>query len=898
MNILSADYNVLESCILEASAGTGKTFAIEQLITRLIIERGFKFEEILAVTFTRVAARDMRNRIRSNLEKFSRGFTPEYLQAIYDNGLKTQAQQRLKEALLSFDQTQVFTIHGFCQRILGEFAFEGRVALQGNYSRGRRALREVVCDFLRNGVESVEEVETLLKESRQELKPLIEKIAYAIEQPGSASSLIKKVAQQCRTLWIEKQQVEEVLTPDSLLEKMKEALQHGAFLKKTREKYRVLIIDEFQDTDPLSWGIFETIFLQDTDHIVYLVGDPKQSIYGFRNADIYTYFQAREKLAKRESLTTNFRSRPELIKVLNLLFSNSDWISLPTSTDLSYSPSSPGRLSGKLDQEHAVHFFAVQGTSGRERNWPTKQLEQDSLFPFIASEMLRLHDQYQLPFKEMAVLVKDRFQAERLHNFLKSLSIPVSVKQTLNLVETPGFIAFEELLNAVFHPDDRSAVQRALYGPLLTEKVSFHYLQHVLMQQGFPVLCHEIKKTGLIIDSALKQTMEILLESACPPQQLLQVMNELKKITPEEDPRLKIQNDGESDQVAILTLFGSKGLEFDVVFALGLASRQEIEDDNEKEAEKMRQLYVAMTRAREKLYIPLLFGRASSSRLSYIESFWQKRFHVNLEEGTAFEILGQLFKGAPEVIFTYPEIVALDPFMKALEVEESSLKTEGLLPSFPKIFPVSFSSLSEKEAVSLKHLTPLPEEIPIGTEVGVIIHAILEKIFSKGLHDCSDLLGIRQLIEEMSMDSVLHSWSQKIEKMIVQALEFPLWEEFCLKKLPLSQVTAEVEFLFPDKNRLIKGFIDLFFFYKQRWYVLDWKTNWIPSNHSLKEWMKRHDYFLQAALYKEAMQRYVKLFDNKREEPLRFGGVIYLFLRGPSVYHVSDEEMAFSLEAR
>jgi exodeoxyribonuclease V beta subunit len=88
----------------------------------------------------------------------------------------------------------------------------------------------------------------------------------------------------------------------------------------------------------------------------------------------------------------------------------------------------------------------------------------------------------------------------------------------------------------------------------------------------------------------------------------------------------------------------------------------------------------------------------------------------------------------------------------------------------------------------------------------------------------------------------------------------------------------------------MKGFIDLVFCKDQRYYFIDWKSNDLgedPSAYSkenMEEVMHTHHYFLQAALYAAALERYVKLFDN-RPFSESFGGAIYVFLRGKAFYH-------------
>ncbi len=143
MNILDSNFSVLENCFLEASAGTGKTFAIEQLIARLLLEGSFQMEEILAVTFTRAAARDMRARIRANLEKLSQGWMPPYRQALHDKGKAIEVEESIKQALLYFDKAQVFTIHGFCQRILQNLLLRGVLLL-----KGKTLEQNILCEKL------------------------------------------------------------------------------------------------------------------------------------------------------------------------------------------------------------------------------------------------------------------------------------------------------------------------------------------------------------------------------------------------------------------------------------------------------------------------------------------------------------------------------------------------------------------------------------------------------------------------------------------------------------------------------------------------------------------------------------------------------------------------------
>ena len=118
------------SNLIEASAGTGKTHSIALLVLRLIIEKGITIDKILLVTFTRDAAAEMKLRVRSfirralNILRGETGETDESIVKVVQKIESEVAQRRLNAALLMFDKAAIFTIHGFCSRILREYAFE------------------------------------------------------------------------------------------------------------------------------------------------------------------------------------------------------------------------------------------------------------------------------------------------------------------------------------------------------------------------------------------------------------------------------------------------------------------------------------------------------------------------------------------------------------------------------------------------------------------------------------------------------------------------------------------------------------------------------------------------------------------------------------------------------
>lgn len=169
-DVLNRQLNIRKNYLLEASAGTGKTFSIENIVTRLLIEDDFItqqttcLEQILVVTFTRAAARDLKLRIRSTLEKSliilreQSQEGPDYLQAILEQGPQkiTSAAQQLEQALAIFDQAHIYTIHGFCVRMLTQFVFESSFPMsamgQEEKNLNHHDMHQIIRDFFRTQI--------------------------------------------------------------------------------------------------------------------------------------------------------------------------------------------------------------------------------------------------------------------------------------------------------------------------------------------------------------------------------------------------------------------------------------------------------------------------------------------------------------------------------------------------------------------------------------------------------------------------------------------------------------------------------------------------------------------------------------------------------------------------
>ncbi|MGU5678903.1 exodeoxyribonuclease V subunit beta [Aeromonas allosaccharophila] len=452
--------------LIEASAGTGKTYTIAGLYLRLLLghgplieegadagqpsahERPLSVTEILVVTFTEAATAELRGRIRGRIHEarlaFMRGkvvdedkdpLLAELLKEVADHEL---AARRLLAAERQMDEAAVFTIHGFCQRMLKQNAFESGALFETEFLTDDSQLRlQAVSDYWRAEFYPVDktlassvralwpspaallrEMNGWLDNSELEIHPALgdetlaarhqaamsriaavkdawlaqgdeirrqtegqiklytgknyegwlAKIADWAQDPASGYTLpkdLERFGQETLEAKLSKgkalptlplfSQIDELLASrpgirdlilqraakvvrsrmqaskrqahqlsfDDLLKDLDGAL--GSSLgerlcERIRATYRVAMIDEFQDTDPQQYRIFHRLYGGHKDTALLMIGDPKQAIYGFRGADIFTYIQARRNVSAHYTLGRNWRSSSALVGAVNGLF--------------------------------------------------------------------------------------------------------------------------------------------------------------------------------------------------------------------------------------------------------------------------------------------------------------------------------------------------------------------------------------------------------------------------------------------------------------------------------------------------------------------------------------------------------------------------------------------------
>jgi exodeoxyribonuclease V beta subunit len=325
--------------VLEASAGTGKTFTIAALAARYVAE-GIGLERLLLVTFTRMATGELRERVRERLVETERqlsrvlaGAAPtgdDAVVALLAGGPLEEVRRRrdrLSEAVSDFDAATIATTHGFCLEVLGELGTLGDLEPDFTFTETVDDLREEVVDdlyvagFYAHGQTDFDRYEAgsiaklAIDHPTATLHP-------AADESRERPRRRREFAVRAREELAARKRRLAVMGYDDLLTRLRGAL-YGpngeAAAARLRERYEVVLIDEFQDTDPVQWDIVSRAFGSPPTTLV-LIADPKQAIYAFRGADVYAYLDALGAARTRNTLTVNHRSDQRLIDGFDALF--------------------------------------------------------------------------------------------------------------------------------------------------------------------------------------------------------------------------------------------------------------------------------------------------------------------------------------------------------------------------------------------------------------------------------------------------------------------------------------------------------------------------------------------------------------------------------------------------
>jgi exodeoxyribonuclease V beta subunit len=734
--------------LVEASAGTGKTYTITGLFLRLLLEKNLAVHQILVVTFTEAATEELKDKIRSRIreavEAFSKGKSEK---PFLDKLVKRQASAEkalslLRDALRSFDEASIFTIHGFCRRMLHENAFESgslfdtelvadpsamiqesvddfwRLHLYTasplfvDYARSKDFTPEGLVSLLRSKMnqpflriipedegsdtdpqekrfrDAFSSARKAWSSSKAEVSRLLtsyegfNRVQYSgtrIEAwlkemdalftygenasglfPGFRKFCRSEVAtgmrkgfappdhsffDRCEDLYQSSQELESVFarrllglkvklfkvvgealskrkiernvqTFDDLLLKLQAALEGrgGKDLAiAIRRKYRAALIDEFQDTDPVQYDIFQSIFGRG-ESILFLVGDPKQSIYGFRGADIFAYMEAVDKVDVRYTLTENWRSDPELIKSINALFGNVKPAFVFEKIPFEPAKAARGRENGLLriegKKEPFTLWFMDREKWAAENGVINKEVARAQLPGLVAEEITRLLNlgkqkraligERHLRANDIAVLVRQNREALLVQRALSERNVPSVLYSTQNLFDSHEALEMERFLAAAAEPNAESLIKAALTTDMLgiageeleeltldearweNWLVKFREYQERWQEEGFFRMFRFFLKDERVLtrlmafgegersNTNILHLMEVLHQASV--ERKLNMTGLLKWLSEQRDPdaprsdehQLRLESD--ENAVKLVTIHKSKGLEYPIVF--------------------------------------------------------------------------------------------------------------------------------------------------------------------------------------------------------------------------------------------------------------------------------------------------------------------------------------------
>jgi exodeoxyribonuclease V beta subunit len=1085
--------------LIEASAGTGKTYSIAILALRLVLEKGIPLPEILMVTFTKAAVAELHERVRLFLKQAQQSIQGIVIkdETIVELVKRSESQfgsdvikRRLYEANLLLDELSVITIHSFCQQTLREFAFETNQLFGAEMVADiedvlnnevnefwrryittldveilerigvhtlRADLKAIVKEHLEGKryaaydeetnysiasltMQGLEKFQISLQESSVKLEASLRQVFDVHKEAlitlcNESKSTVKKRYIPCldnamafvNLIWAEKTSnklteafpvafmseiekakftfirlsakpdfffkeqlncfaIQEIggkvhdymvrnnfLGYNDLIGNLHKALTekpNPALVAALQHKYKAVFVDEFQDTDREQYEIFKEAFFANT--ILFLIGDPKQSIYAWRKADIHTYFQARNDVQRQFDMNVNFRSSTPLIEAMNDFFlpaEDFDTFSFPDKANrISYT-----KVQSPVDNKKGVLLYdgvvdmpvSLFSTDKKETVMYGVALQIQALLTdekyFIAGN----GQTRRIKPSDIGILVRKNSDGIGVKNYLAQKGIPAILMDDKRIFASQEAKDLLSLLEAIYEPTF-SSINKALLNSFtgfvmddilkLDEEKILAYFQeykNIWQHNGvYPALTRFLKDfnlretlmnnhavQGQRIISNLIQLMELLNQSvhigSLNQEELIiwfkRGVNGMRVSGDEYQTRME----SDEEAVKIVTIHKSKGLEYPIVFAPFLdlkttntrhlfqkfrnpetgeylvretrlmTDEEVLWNETQLEQENRRLIYVSVTRAVYKCFVYTINnGHYKSSSLKPFVAA------LKLRKSPWIEIDEMPF---PEVTAYRPDNIVYES--KALYPQQFSL-------SHPNWYKLSYTGLS----FSGKHLRKdrtdefaddyeqfVFNKLRFGAASGNLLHNILEEVDfqNEGLWENK----IERSLKEFNPNR-LEEFAPFLFQLVDNVVNVPIAFGnyiFSLKKVHQHRRISELEFDFPvdglqtnllyaivhkaypisirsfeqaSLEGIMNGKVDLFFEYNGRYYILDWKSNYLgykPEDYneeSVKAAMDEHNYHLQYLIYTVAVKKYLSArlpdFDYEKQ----FGCVIYLFLRG------------------
>jgi exodeoxyribonuclease V beta subunit len=1082
--------------LIEASAGTGKTFSIAVLVVRLIIEKSIPVTKMLLVTFTDAAATELKERsikfIRDAISEFgSKGSSGNDVLTDCvsnfitenENGIE-DAINRLYSALLDIDQAKIATIHSFCQQTLNEFAFEtnqsfGKVLLEdvsqliNKYCNAyrREALNSMEYELFEiSGLKEENALEDLVKNSLSEkilynrlyeVKTIVDvnqkytlykgikvdvennlcqfynenikefrdrvsslnisgiglgikkKILNLLSDYDSAINMLqfketdkvplifnnevsyvrdmkKRVEDEKNLLklhihgfsidWVLSKIKAELVeknkfTFDDLINQLYLVRSNVQLQAQLRSKYDVIFLDEFQDTDQKQYEIFREIFQNDSNKILFYIGDPKQSIYGFRKADLNTYFRARNSIhvARRFEMKVNFRSSRNYIDALNTFFKPiKNFDTFHTSKQNPASQIEYTQVEASKEAEGIKVEYKILPALTIIEQGETKETFQNTI-KLLLDAKTTLNKQKVKP-SNICVLTRSNRECKEIKRYLNELNVPSVISDDSRVIKSAEAIDLGYILGA-FLNSKKSSIQKALLTAIVGLKsCELHtidmdkcvelftdyyklwnkngiYVAVTKFLDDFNVINkHNLKAlTGQRILSNTRQLLEILQEkethASLTPNECYSFLKSEQKTENASEINAYIQRiESDEDAVKIVTIHKSKGLEYDIVIAPFLDMKIKFHhfikyyNVNNVKEDKIEYVFTDYSTLSKNEALKELFelqNHQENARLLYVALTRAKYGSFILSEkfeNTLAPFIDQLRVVKHDQLL----LTTINEFDYWNNCNVSILNidnVETVNHEVPKLsFPdanynkMSYSFLASHPSKLVKELKNKYDEksydefvfsqLQKGAKIGSLLHEIFEFIDYSDDANWDNIIS-KSVVKYVPNQNDIKSYFKHLRDLVTQVLNAKI--EFNSKSFSLTEITRDkrrnefefnfsipsdfkmmdLEFILDKQDEreiatkrmgevqgMMTGFIDLFFEYNGKYYILDWKSNFLGDSLAdydqvgVAKAMNESNYHLQYLIYALAIEKYLRLKLSNFDFEQHFGGVIYLFLRG------------------
>ncbi|BAC24412.1 recB [Wigglesworthia glossinidia endosymbiont of Glossina brevipalpis] len=732
------------TCLIEASAGTGKTYSIIIFYLRLLLglniksfPHGLSVKEILLVTYTEFAKNQLKERIRKGIIHLkSACINKDETHPLFKE-IKNVKKSLIKliYAEHNIDEASIFTIHGFCHKMLSANLIESKFFLDKNtiedesylYNQISKNFWEKYCsklpiliskiifsywkdsDFLlkdtlpfikgekptilssvnkkqsiknfyyskiiyinkikriwkkliikmllkivsnlmnankkekilkyiniidawsNNKTENfdvpieIKKIKNLLKNHYKNYKNILQNIFFnKVDESYKFYKKLKELIFQKSIIKMreykktEKKNQEKLDFDDLIILFKTELFKFNKLSKIIRNIYPVAIIDEFQDTDLIQYKIFFKIYYKKKMCSLILIGDPKQAIYGFRGADIFTYIKIKNKIKNIYSLQTNWRSSVRMVNAVNFLFSRikNPFIYKNINFDKALSIKKNNNLNFFIENklQSAIEFVMYPKNNIGLHNYQKYMAEQYAIkiYNIINSSDYKktyLENKYShknVIISDITILVRNRTEANFMKIACDKLSIPnIYLSDNSSVFHTLEAKDIIQILNAILFPENENIVRCALltkmfgltnveiqklnYNKKIFKKIILEFIlyrdlwdkfgimqmmNYILDNKNYFTMFNKFKK-DIKYFSNIIHIVEILHETSKKiknKHELLKWLYYQITFNDVQNENHKIRVFDEDKAVKIMTIFKSKGLQFPIVFLPFLSS--------------------------------------------------------------------------------------------------------------------------------------------------------------------------------------------------------------------------------------------------------------------------------------------------------------------------------------